>query len=749
MRKLMWFTVGFSVACAAAIYVYMGLWALLLSALTLGTCVGLFSLKTVKSKMTALVLLGAAAGFLWVWGYDELYLNTARSLDGRAVSCSVTVTDYSYSAKNGIAAEGYVHLEGKRYRICVYSEVLESLQPGDRLTGNAVLRLTSGDGETDPTYHRGNGILLLGYMEDTAVVEQLDAPLWVRLPAQLRQRIITVIDAVFPGDVSGFARALLIGDTTALQYEQDVQMQLTGIRHVVAVSGLHVSILFSFAYTVGGKRGIWTALLGIPLLVLFAAVAGFTPSVLRACIMQILMTLSLLLNKEYDPPTALAAAVLGILLWDPMLITSASLQLSAGCIIGIFLFQQPVHDWLLRGKMKKLAKGKGILARMLRFVVSTVSVSISATVTTAPLVAFYFGTVSIVGVLTNLLTLWVISFVFYGIILTCVLCSFSVTAATVVAWIVAWPVRYVLAVVKVLAGFPLAAVYTCSIYIVLWLIMCYVLLAAFLKSRKKHPVIYSACVAVGLALAILAGWLEPVVTPVYTTVLDVGQGQCILLFSEAGVYMVDCGGNYGKTVANSAAQLLLSRGVTHLDGLILTHYDADHANGAEYFLSRFPVERLYLPDTDEENTIRRNLQQKCPSGITWVEDELQVTDGASQLRLYPGPDSKNTNESCMSVLFQKENYDILITGDLSVAGENVLLDRYRIPELDVLIVGHHGADTSTGNRLLKQTMPREAVLSVGEDNSYGHPSQIIIDRLKLYGCRIWRTDQDGTIDFRG
>ena len=99
-----------------------------------------------------------------------------------------------------------------------------------------------------------------------------------------------------------------------------------------------MSILFSLVYTLAGKRRALTAIIGLPVLLLFAAVAGFTPSVVRACIMQALMIFALLLNQEYDPPTALSFAVLTMLACNPLAITSVSLQLSAGCMVGIFLF---------------------------------------------------------------------------------------------------------------------------------------------------------------------------------------------------------------------------------------------------------------------------------------------------------------------------------------------------------------------------------------------------------------------------
>jgi competence protein ComEC len=148
------------------------------------------------------------------------------------------------------------------------------------------------------------------------------------------------VESAFPADTAAFAKALLLGDSSGLNYELDTAFKLSGIRHIIAVSGLHVSILFSLMYILAGKRKVLTALLGIPVLFLFAAVAGFSPSIVRACVMQVLMIVAMLLDKEYDPPTALSFAVLLMLAVNPSAVTSVSLQLSVGCMMGIFMFSQ-------------------------------------------------------------------------------------------------------------------------------------------------------------------------------------------------------------------------------------------------------------------------------------------------------------------------------------------------------------------------------------------------------------------------
>lgn len=749
MRKLMWFAIGFTGACAAGTYFASGFWLLLLALLVLVGTAALCAIGSRWSKTAVLVLIGLLIGLLCLYGYDSVYLSKTRALDGQTLELNIQVSDYSYTTDFGIAADGTTELDGRSYRLRVHLDESAAVAPGDTVKGSFQLRYTGAGGEQAPTYHQGKGIFLLAYSTESPVVTRCEEIPLRYFPAVLRRQITEVLNRVFPQDAMAFARALLLGDSSLLSYQEDTAFQVSGIRHVIAVSGLHVSILFSLVYTLVGKRRGLTALVGIPVLLLFAGVAGFTPSINRACIMQGLMILAVLFNREYDPPTALSFAVLGMLAVNPLTVTSVSFQLSAGCMVGIFLFSGRISGYLLNEKRFGPAKGKSLRARLTRWIVGSVSVTLSAMITTVPLCAWYFDAVSLVGVLTNLLTLWVVSFVFYGIIAACLLGTVWLPVGQAVAWCVAWPIRYVLLVAKALAAFPLAAVYTGSVYIVAWIIFCYVLLVAFLYSKQKHPVVFACCLAVTLGLCVAASWAEPLFDDYRMTVLDVGQGQSILLQYRGQHYLVDCGGDTDEAAADAVAEQLLSQFVNRLNGVILTHYDRDHAGGLSLLLTRIGADRLYLPDVPDSSGIRGELEEQYGDRIVWVQPASVVCFETMKLTLFAAEAGNTDNESGLCVLFQPEKCDILITGDRNISGEKALIAQTELPELEILAVGHHGAKNAAGFELLKQTSPAVAVISVGQPNAYGHPSQDVLDRLALFGCVIYRTDRDGTIIFRG
>ena len=266
--------------------------------------------------------------------------------------------------------------------------------------------------------------------------------------------------------------------------------------------------------------------------------------------------------------------------------------------------------------------------------------------------------------------------------------------------------------------------------------------------KKKPVLLMFCCTAFTLCVSLIASWIEPLTDECRVTVLDVGQGQCILLQSEGRSFLVDCGGDNASGAADLAAETLLSQGISRLDGIIVTHFDADHAGGIPYLLTRIQADTVFLPDILDENAVGEKIGSYCDNKPIHVKDDLFLTFGQSKMTLF-APDSRNMgNESSMCVLFQTQNCDILITGDRGTLGEMMLLHKTQLPKLEVLIAGHHGSASSTGDKLLMQTMPEYVLISVGRNNRYGHPAGSLLERLQKYDATVYRTDQNGTIIFR-
>lgn len=751
MRKLLWFSLGFGAACAFGAYIYRGTWLFPAAGVLLFLAVGcwLVSEYVKPVRIAGMLLLGMALGLSWFEGFDLICLEPAAKGTGEGEYAVIEVSDYSWDGTYGTTADGYVQRNGRGYQVRLYLRDRQTLLPGDKIAGVFRFEITTGDDNSDATFHQGKGIFLLAYQAGEITINEADTLPLRYYPAYLRMRVLGMIDRAFTADTAGFAKALLLGDSTDITYEQNTAFKVTGIRHIIAVSGLHVSILFAAVYALAGKRRVLTAVLGIPLVLLFAAVAGFHPSVTRACIMQCTMMLALLWKREYDPATALAFAALVMLTINPLAITSVSFQLSVGSMAGIFLFSEAIRTWLMDEKRLGKGKGRGLKHRAANWLASGISVSLSAGVFTTPLVAVYFHTVSLISLLTNLLILWVVPIIFYGIILACLLGIFWQSGAVFVAGLAAWPIRYVLTVTGLLARFPLAAVYTYSEAIVIWLVFVYVLLVVFAVFRYKRPALYGCAAALALCGALLGSWLPWMKEGCHVTVLDVGQGQSILLQSRGKTFLVDCGGDHGDSTADIAAETLLSRGISRIDGLILTHFDKDHAGGAEAFLTRIPADMLMLPAFTDESGLKESLEAKYEERVVNLHAPVEISYGDTHMRILTPYHAQTDNESSLCVLFQTENCAILITGDRDKKGELELLQTASLPDIDLLVVGHHGSKNATTEELLSALKPETAVISVGKNNHYGHPAEETLYRLRQAGCNIYRTDRDGTIIYWG
>ena len=737
MRTLMFFTIGFAIGCAIAAYFLSGFWMLICAVIFAIIYVMLLFRPNVKKTVASIIIIGVSVGLLWMFVYDLLYMDDARKLDGTNRIVSIEASDFLTKNDYGYTGLGKIKLNGKAYNVQFSINDWIDIYPGDKITGEFRFRFTGKAGELSPTHHQGKGIFLLAYAEDTVTHQKLDKIPVKYFAVLLRKTIIKHINDVFPKDVAGFARSLLLGDTTDLSYEDDAALKISGIRHIVAVSGLHVSILLSFAYIFSRGNRYLHAIISIPLLFVFAAIAGFTPSIVRACFIQGVVILAIFFDSEHDVPTAFALAILLLLLINPLTITSVSLQLSAGCVIGIMLFSGSIHDAILNTKLGP-AKGKSFKSKLIRTFTSIVSVTLSTMIVTAPISGWYFGSLSIVSVFTNLLTLPIITFCFYGVVISCILSFIFPILGTIVAWFSSWPLRYILLVAKLLSKVPFASVSIENTYFMFWILFCYLLLATFILFKKKRVLLLIGIMSASLLLTTSFAYFEPRIDNYRMTVLDVGQGQCIILQSKDDCYVIDCGGDYSSGAADLATQTLRSCGIQKIDGLIITHFDKDHSGGVEYILAQMPVERIYAPEGEQQSYHYYS-----------VNEELALECGLGEITIMPGEKGKTGNESSLCILFQALECDILITGDRNVAGEKHLIDHYNIPQLDILVAGHHGADSSTSLYLLNNTMPSTVIISVGENNRFGHPDRDVLRRLNKINALIYRTDKDGTVIIRG
>ena len=228
------------------------------------------------------------------------------------------------------------------------------------------------------------------------------------------------------------------------------------------------------------------------------------------------------------------------------------------------------------------------------------------------------------------------------------------------------------------------------------------------------------------------------------SVLDVGQGLSVALYSNGQTALIDCG---GYDAGNVAADHFQSLGLSYIDLVILTHYHDDHAAGIPQLLERMDVGLLILPDVEPDSALRAEVEAAARKrGV----ETLFITDGATaelgetSLNIYPPLGSGDSNEEGLSVLGSAGDFDFLVTGDMDTTVEGRLVKYGNLPDTELLVVGHHGSKDASSDQLLQAIQPEWAVISVGY-NTYGHPAGETLARLSRYGCRIYRTDWSGTV----
>lgn len=743
MRILAGFAIPFSVAVFAAVYLAPA-WALpwLAAGCAVLALLGLL-LKGERRTRALLAALGLSVGFFWTWGYDSIFLTPALALDGVEGIYTFTLTDWPRETAYGVSLPARLALDGARgAKVILYDDEGMDLKPGDTVTCTASLRRANLRHGEESEYYLSKGISLLAYAKgESEVVSQSAVPVryWPLLAARaVKERV----NALFPADTAGFMTALLTGDMADMPGGVYSAFQRTGLAHVVAVSGQHVSFLAGVMAVLLGKRRKLSAAVTIAVLLIFAAATGGTPSVLRAVYLQSALLLAPLLGREADQATSLSAVLMLLLMWNPHAAASGNLQLSFAAVAGIYLVTGPLYERWTKGL------GKKGWHKVLRFLYGNLTASIGALVFTAPLLAWYFGTISLVAPIANLLTLWAVTYAFLGGLAAAAIGFLLPAAGQVAAWVVAWLVRYVQWVALGLSKLPLAAV-PAQGYLWLWLGFVYVLavLWALWRGERKRPIVPVCACAITLCAALLLNVLTLRGGDLRVSVLDVGQGAGVLLYSSGRTALVDCGGTSPSESGDAAANAIQATGSSRLDYLILTHFHADHANGVERLMERLDVKTLIVPDAQPDDALRAKILALAAAEgaeVQFVLDDEQLAMGETTLTIYAPLGDGGANEEGLAVLATCGDFDALMTGDMNAAVEKRLVKYGNLPDIELLVVGHHGSAYSSSEELLRVARPEYAVISVGYNN-YGHPAPEALERLAAAGCEIYRTDLMGTV----
>ncbi len=592
----------------------------------------------------------------------------------------------------------------------------------------------------------------------------------------LRHRLADSLQKALPQPHSALAQAMLLGLRGDIPDGVREDFLETGTGHLLAISGLHVGVLLGLTLAVsraalGGGR--WHLLVPLAALWLYALLSGMAPPVVRASIMGTLFLAARFSGRPGAglPALSLAAGVMAGL--DPSLLRDVSFQLSFTAMAALLLLAPPIEARLNAFLESRLAE-RGPLLRWSKGLAAALAVGAAATVGTLPLLAFTFHRISLLGIPTTLLALPALPPLLAGSALTGALGLVWVplgSAVGIVTWV---PLSYLLGLVATLDALPgetfdagagapwMLAVYYGSLLLpaarrpIARLVRLAVEGDAWRLRGFRVPFRWTAP-ALAVAAALL--WAGALSTPdgkLHVTFLDVGQGEATLIVTPSGRQVLVDGGPDPRVVMQGLGSRLPFWDRS-LDVVALTHPHGDHLSGLLEVLERYDVD-LFLhrsaayPTAEYARWEQALAERDGRSTVLEAQrgHRIALGDGVVLEVLHPGPvtldDETNNNSLVLRLSYGEVVF--LLTGDVESPVESVLLAGGAPLDATVLKVGHHGSNSSSSAPFLEAVSPSLAVISVGEDNRFGHPDDEVLQRLRamLPHDRVLLTSQQGDVE---
>lgn len=647
-------------------------------------------------------------------------------------------------------------ISGKVMMTCAhYNETLQTPAPGTVI--HAVGEISQAEKKRNPggfnynTYLKAQGIAGLMYVKEPAqLTEGGRQHGFLYTLANWRIHMTQVCDQNFGADQSALIRGILFGDKTI---ESDVKTLFTdaGISHIMAVSGLHVGYLYAFIIAILGCLKIRDArqlAVLLPCLFFYTALTGFSASVIRASMMLMALVFGKVTKRHYDAFSGLCLAAVLILLISPAQLFAAGFQLSFGAVLGIVLFNRP----LLTQYTRKI----GNPGRIIQALVLTVCAMIG----TLPFTLYHFQTVNLVAFAANVVVVPLVGLLLIMAFISVPLMAAFPFLARTLAFLPNALATVVLWLTKIFSTFKMLNFHRGGLNV---LEAVFIALIAFWAAGYFNPHHFKQQIAIWSVLPLLiVGLVVMNLWPKDLTVtfLDVGQGDSILIQTpKGGNYLIDGGGyrRYGETSVSDKTPIsekvllpaLYSKGITHLDGVFISHNHEDHAQGIEELLTEMPVDKIYISTKYNGNALEK--QQKIPVVTLSRGSTLRTEDGVRMDVLWPTEETQQVpddeqNEASLVIRLSYGKRAFLFTGDAGLETEPQL--NANLIQCDVVKIGHHGSSSATSPAFLRNASPVAAVISVGQHNTFGHPTQEVLETIDNSQATCYRTDQEGAVEIR-
>lgn len=584
----------------------------------------------------------------------------------------------------------------------------------------------------------------------------------------VRQHIKGTINKTLSERYRGLMMGIILGETKDIPTDMATDFKTTGLSHILAVSGLNISILIiAFGYIVRAatmnmeKRGRYLAFaVTVGAVVFYMFLTKLQPSVVRAGVMGVAALVAVLVSRPGNPFPALAAAAMAILVVDPAALFNIGFQLSFAATIAILVFT-PLLETAFKAGPRGLA--------------AAASLTMAAQLGVAPLLILYFGRLSVISIAANVIAgPAIVPATILGIVIS-VSGVISTGLARIVAIITEPCLAYISGVANYFAGWPYASLSLPPVSA--WHIVAYYLLIGLLYlaltkynlwqstratindfpsrrfARTATASILLAALIIGLFGCQAANSQPP--AGLRTIFIDVGQGDATIIQAEDGATILVDGG----PEPDSAVTALRDYGIKAIDLMIVTHGHADHASGLETVVNGYFVKKAIVPPESSSRSLagkiisaldRKGVSEKvAEQGQSYkVGKYLEVSilsPDQTILNTTSADESDDANNRAIVALIQYKRVRMMFTGDIEMSTEEAMVNDGEAGHVDVLKVPHHGSKNGADARFINAVRPEIAVISVGLNNPFHHPAPSTVAKLKQAGAIVYRTDKNGSV----
>lgn len=564
---------------------------------------------------------------------------------------------------------------------------------------------------------------------------------------EIRQSIIKLFNNKLSIKNASLLRGLIIGDKSDIKEDVLESFRNASLSHILAISGAHFSYIILILNFINKKIKVKKLgyLLSILVMLFFMELTGSTTSVLRAGIMNIVVIISKLIYRKCDFWTNLSLSLLIQMLINPYVIFDVGLQLSYLGVIGIVTLYEKVF-------------------RILKFKI--ISVTIAANIIIIPIMMYNFNTLSFSFIISNIfasillgpiIILGILSVIFRFKIIFLIL-NILLSLLTKIADIFG-SIEF-LSINVITPSIISIFIYYLIVYIVFYKVK------SCMKLKKFLILLICAVLILNLNYEAINATIKQ---ELLINFIDVSQGDCTLIRFEGKNILIDGGGstdknnNIGKQVL---LPYLLDKKITNIDYMIISHFDSDHSQGLMYIINKIKVRKIIIgiqkeryPNyiklcniVENHNKKQKNKKDRIEINTILEGDSINIKE-LKLICLWPNSkklineNSINNNSLVLKLLYGK--FSMLFTGDIEEIAEKVILKEYNLNQellkSTILKVAHHGSKTSSSDELLKVVSPSIALIGVGKDNKFGHPSNENIQKLKNNKISVYRTDKMGEI----